>query len=221
MTVEGRGNIPANRNFIVVSNHSSHLDMGLIKHALGDFGRDLATLAAKDYFFDDKLRRAYFENFTNLLPMDRHGSLKKSLRLATQALRSGRSLLVFPEGTRARDGVMIGFKPAIGHLCLSESIDILPIYLGGSHEVLPVGSFLPKERSLRAIIGDPITAERMRTETAGMARSKAYRYVAEHTERAVRGLGRLAPVPTTAETESTAEASPSATPKREQPKPRG
>ena len=50
------------------------VSMGLVKDALGELGKDLATLAAKDYFFDDPLRRAYFENFTNLLPIDRHGS---------------------------------------------------------------------------------------------------------------------------------------------------
>ena len=189
--VEGRGNIPANRNFIVASNHSSHLDMGLVKYALGELGKDLATLAAKDYFFDDPLRRAYFENFTNLLPIDRHGSLKKSLRMAAEALRHGQSLLIFPEGTRARDGVMTGFKPAIGHLCLNEKIDILPLYLGGTYESLPVGSVLPKARELFVRIGEPLTPEQMVKETEGMSRSKAYRYVAERTERAVRKLGGL------------------------------
>ncbi len=191
--VEGRGNIPANRNFIVASNHSSHLDMGLVKYALGEFGRDLATLAAKDYFFDDPLRRTYFENFTNLLPMDRHGSLKKSLRMASEAIRNGRSMLIFPEGTRARDGVMINFKPAIGHLCLNEQVDILPLYLGGTHDALPVGSFMPKNRKLEVKIGAPVRAEDMLKETKGMARSKAYRYVALQVEASVRKMGNLPP----------------------------
>jgi long-chain acyl-CoA synthetase len=189
--VVGRGNIPANRNFIVASNHTSHLDMGLVKHALGEIGTDLATLAAKDYFFDDPVRRIYFENFTNLLPMDRHGSLKKSLRLAAEALRQGQSLLIFPEGTRARDGVMTSFKPAIGHLCINERIDIVPMYLGGTHESLPVGSVLPKQRELSVRIGHPITPDEMIRQTEGMSRSKAYRHVAMVTERAVRELGGL------------------------------
>jgi long-chain acyl-CoA synthetase len=165
--------------------------MGLVKYALGELGRDLATLAAKDYFFDDPLRRAYFENFTNLLPIDRHGSLKKSLRLAAEALRQGQSLLIFPEGTRARDGVMINFKPAIGHLCLNEKVDVLPMYLGGTYEALPVGSTFPKARELWVKIGKPLTPEEMMRETEGMPRSKAYRYVAETAERAVRKLGGL------------------------------
>lgn len=193
--VRGQGNIPANRNFIVVANHTSHLDMGLVKHALGPLGRDILTLAARDYFFDDAWRRAYFENFTNLLPIDRHGSLKKSLRRAKEALANGESLLIFPEGTRARDGEMAPFKPAVGHLCLSEAVDILPLYLGGTHDALPVGGARPKQRALWVSIGAPLTVEVMRRETAGMARAEAYRHVAARAEAVVRRLGGLSTPP--------------------------
>ena len=47
--------------------------MGLVKMALGDAGEDLVALAAADYFFDTKVKRAYMENFTNLVPMERSG----------------------------------------------------------------------------------------------------------------------------------------------------
>lgn len=193
--VEGQGNIPANTNFIVASNHSSHLDMGLVKHALGDLAGELMAVAAKDYFFDDRIRRLYFENFTNLLPMDRHGSLKKSLRLAGEALRQGSSLLIFPEGTRSRDGVMSDFKPAVGYLCLHEKIDILPIALVGTHDALPVGTAVPKGRKLGARIGPPIRAEEMLKETEHLSRAAAYRHVARIAEQSVRRLLGQAPSP--------------------------
>jgi long-chain acyl-CoA synthetase len=169
--------------------------MGLVKYALGPFGRDLKSLAAKDYFFDDPLRRAYFENFTNLLPIERHGSLRKSLRLATQALHDGFSLLVFPEGTRSRDGVMAPFKPAVGYLCLHEGVDVLPMFLDGTHDALPVGAWRPRNRRLRAIIGPPIEARAMRAHTEGSARSQAYREITLVIENAVRRLGGLEPRP--------------------------
>ncbi|MEO1233839.1 MAG: AMP-binding protein [Myxococcota bacterium] len=193
--VEGRGNIPANRNFIVASNHASHLDMGLVKHALGDFGAELRTLAAKDYFFDEPGRRLYFENFTNLLPMDRHGALKKSLRLASGAIRRGETLLIFPEGTRSRDGIMSDFKPAIGWLSLHERVDVLPMWLGGTHDALPVGSRLPKARKLEVRIGDPVDFRKMLKRTEGMSRSAAYRFVTREVERRVRALAGLPPLP--------------------------
>ncbi|HKO60217.1 MAG TPA: AMP-binding protein, partial [Pyrinomonadaceae bacterium] len=79
---EGRSNIPPHTNFIVAANHTSHLDMGLTKMALAEAGKDMVVLAAADYFFDTKYKRAVIENFTNLVPMERTGSLRQSLRHA-------------------------------------------------------------------------------------------------------------------------------------------
>lgn len=97
---EGQTNIPYHTNFIVAANHSSHLDMGLVKMALDDAGQDLVALAAADYFFDTKYKRAYMENFTNLVPMERTGSLRQSLRHARSFLDRGFNALIFP---KARD----------------------------------------------------------------------------------------------------------------------
>ena len=102
--VYGARNVPPFGGFIVAANHASHLDMGLVKYALGEQGEALVALGAKDYFFEDPVRRMYFENFTNLVPMDRHGSLRESLRLAGEVIREGYILLIFPEGTRSDDG---------------------------------------------------------------------------------------------------------------------
>jgi long-chain acyl-CoA synthetase len=193
--VEGRGNIPANTNFIIASNHSSHLDTGLIAYAMDGLAGEIAAVAAKDYFFDDPKRRFYFENFTNLIPMDRHGSLKKSMKLAGEVLQGGSSLLIYPEGTRARDGMMTAFKPALGYLCLNEKVPILPLYLGGTHEALPVGTLVPKERKLHVRIGPPIDPEAALTHTADWPRSEAYRYVTQLAEDMVRRLGHLSTEP--------------------------
>ena len=193
--VKGQGHIPANRNFIVASNHSSHLDMGLVRYALGKFGKRMRTVAAKDYFFDDPVRGLYFRNFSDLVPMDRHGSLRKSLRLASEAIRGGDTLLIFPEGTRARDGVMVEFKPAIGWLCLHEQVDVLPVWLGGTYESMPVGARLPKSRELEVRIGEPVTHEAMKAITQNMSRSQAYRVVTREVESRVRVLGGFPPLP--------------------------
>ncbi|HEY5446528.1 MAG TPA: AMP-binding protein, partial [Pyrinomonadaceae bacterium] len=110
---EGRSNIPPHTNFIVAANHCSHLDMGLTKMALGESGKDLVALAAADYFFDTKYKRAVMENFTNLVPMERTGSLRQSLRHARSFLDRGYNALIFPEGTRSMTGVMADYKPVI------------------------------------------------------------------------------------------------------------
>jgi len=191
--VTGRAHIPANSGFLVAANHASHLDMGLVKHALGDWGQRLVALAAKDYFFEDPIKRAYFENFTNLVPMDRHGSLRESLRLASEVIKQGYILLIFPEGTRSTTGVMVDFKPSIGYLALANKIDVLPMYLDGTHDAMPKGSFLPKrdQRNVAAHIGPLISYAELKRATEGVPKADAYREASRLVELAVR---KLAPV---------------------------
>lgn len=188
--ITGRAYLPAASRFIVAANHASHLDMGLVKHALGDWGDSLVTVAAKDYFFDDPLKRVYFENFTNLIPMDRHGSLRESLRLAARVIDSGAILLIFPEGTRSETGIMQPFKPSIGYLALAHKIDVLPMYLEGTHDALPKGKLLPGSRDIAAHIGPVITYETLRQSASKLPRHEQNREATRIVERAVR---RLAP----------------------------
>ena len=160
--VHGKAFVPHDRNFLVVANHQSHLDMGLVKVALGEEGQKLVALAAADYFFDTPLKRAYFENFTNLIPLDRAGSVRRSLRAAVAALRQGQHLLIFPEGTRSRGGEMAAFKPTAGYLALHCGVDTLPVYLYGTHEALPPGGLLPRTAKLEVRIGQPVLVEELR-----------------------------------------------------------
>jgi long-chain acyl-CoA synthetase len=174
---EGRSNIPYHTNFIVAANHASHLDMGLVKMALDDAGEDLVALAAADYFFDTKYKRAYMENFTNLVPMERTGSLRQSLRHARSFLDRGYNALIFPEGTRSMSGEMADFKPVIGYLALAARIGILPIYLEGTYDAFPKGSTLLKSRDVSARIGRFIDIDELESITRGLPRAEAYRLI--------------------------------------------
>lgn len=186
--VTGRTFVPANRNFLVIANHSSHLDMGLVKTTLGEQGEKLTTLAARDYFFDTPLKRAYFENFTNLIPMDREGSLRESLRMAGEALRQGFNLLIFPEGTRSLTGELGEFYPTLGFLALTHKVDVLPMYLEGTYDALPKGSVFPKQKELAVRIGPALEYDQLRAQTQGMSRSDSYRYATRLAEHAVKAL---------------------------------
>jgi long-chain acyl-CoA synthetase len=185
---EGRSNIPAHTNFIVAANHSSHLDMGLTKMALGEAGKDMVVLAAADYFFDTKYKRAVIENFTNLVPMERSGSLRQSLRHARSFLDRGYNALIFPEGTRSLTGEMADFKPVIGYLALHARVGILPVHLHGTHEAMPKGSNIIKNRKVGARIGRYLPVEELEEMTKGMARAEAYRLIAAYVKHQVENL---------------------------------
>ncbi len=185
---EGRSNIPVHTNFIVAANHCSHLDMGLSKMALGEAGKDLVALAAADYFFDNKYKRAVMENFTNLVPMERTGSLRQSLRHARSFLDRGYNAVIFPEGTRSITGEMADFKPVVGYLALASRIGILPMYLVGTYQAMPKGSNIIKSREVGARIGQYLPFEELEELTKGMARAEAYRLIAALVKHEIENL---------------------------------
>jgi long-chain acyl-CoA synthetase len=185
---EGQSNIPPYTNFIVAANHTSHLDMGLTKMALAEAGKDMVVLAAADYFFDTKYKRAVIENFTNLVPMERTGSLRQSLRHARSFLDRGFNALIFPEGTRSLTGEMADFKPVVGYLALHAGVGILPIYLHGTHEAMPKGSNIIKSRKIGARIGRYLPIEELEEMTKGMPRAEAYRLIAARVKHDVENL---------------------------------
>lgn len=186
--VRGEAYIPQHTNFIVAANHSSHLDMGALKVSLGDAGHELASLAAADYFFKNKWRRAYFKNLTNLVPMERSGSIRKSLGIAEDVLRKGKSLVLFPEGTRSRTGQMADFLPSLGYLALHADVGILPAYIEGAHDAMPVGATIPKKRDLGVYFGPFLTIDFLRQMTKGLAQQEAWRLCSALTQRIVENL---------------------------------
>ncbi|HEX9053080.1 MAG TPA: AMP-binding protein [Anaeromyxobacter sp.] len=216
--VHGAAFVPHDRSVLVVANHSSHLDMGLVKVALGDEGERLAALAARDYFFDTPLKRAYFENFTNLIPMEREGSLRTSLRAAAEAVRRGYHLLIFPEGTRSRDGTLAPFFPTAGYLALHCGVDVLPAWISGTHDALPPGKAVPRKVPLELRFGPPIPVAELRRRTEGLSRSEAYRAATAVMEDAVKALRdaahakRRAGAPDSIEAAVTAAATPTSRP---------
>lgn len=189
MRVTGRAYIPQNRQTIVASNHSSHLDMGLVKMALGPYGSQIVGLAAKDYFFEgNKYLVAYFDQLTNLKPLDRKAGFRASFEQARAVVEEGNVVLLFPEGTRSPDGSLQPFKPLVGKLALETGVDLLPMWLGNTTTVLPKGAIIPRGRRLNVHIGPPLQIADLRRLTAGMRASEAARIVTRLLQRAVEEL---------------------------------
>jgi long-chain acyl-CoA synthetase len=189
--IMGRGNIPANRNLLVVANHSSHIDFALVGHAMGPYARELVVLAAKDYFFNTGLRRFLTMNFTRLIPFDRERAQLESLEDALAQLRAGRSVLMFPEGTRSPDGAIHEFKSGAGYLALHGGCDVLPMHIRGSYDVLGKGSLIPRYASVEVRIGAAITSDTLRAAAQDTDGPGAYRRLADLMHAAVLSLSNL------------------------------
>lgn len=186
--IDGGHHVPTDGGFLIASNHSSHLDAGLIKTALGARGPQMRALAAQDYFFAQALSRWYFENLTNVLPFERNGGFRGSLKRATRIVEAGFPLLIFPEGTRSRDGQMAAFKPALSSLALAARAPIVPMYLWGTHQALPKGAGWLRARRIGARVGPPLSPALLQSLTANASRHEAYRICTRAVEVAIEHL---------------------------------
>ncbi len=191
--IEGESNVPQHVNFIVSPNHTSHIDTGLVKKALGkDVAEQTVAVAAADYWFDTKYKRAYMNNFTTLVPIERTGSLRQSLRHVTQILNEGYNALIFPEGGRQESGQIAEFKPIIGYLALNQKIGILPIYIWGTFDAFPKGTIIPKGKSIGAKVGAKVGRfleyEELRKMTDGVPNTEAYRLIAARVQHEIENM---------------------------------
>lgn len=191
--IRGKENIPLrNRNVIIVANHCSHLDYGLVWYALGDYARDMGILAARDYFFSNFWNSTFFQNFHNLVPIERGEAVRThadALGPAFAFMKAGGPLLIFPEGTRSPDGQLQPFKHGLGFLVMKTGADVLPMRLFGTDEALPKGSRVLKNRKVSVVIGKVVTNETLTREVENFSPTRSYHHVTGRIEQEVHGLG--------------------------------
>ncbi|WP_239451897.1 1-acyl-sn-glycerol-3-phosphate acyltransferase [Frondihabitans sp. PAMC 28766] len=175
VTVLGRKNLKGlEGGFVLVANHSSHLDAPLIVGALPrKLARYTATGAAADYFFDVWWRRGLTSLFFNAFPIQRRGSegkKRRRLRLtrredpsvsAASLLQRGFPVLVFPEGTRSKDGQMAKFKPGAARLAAACDVPVVPLALIGANLAQPRGTSWPRpgRMPVGVVFGAPMRPE--------------------------------------------------------------
>lgn len=157
--VEGRENLPAEGGFLIAANHQSHADTAVVFAALPKHVRErFVTAAAQDYFFQGGPPQYFSRVLFNAIPIarDRRGG-QDPLRHLSRALREGYVLLMYPEGTRSKDGALQIFRPGIGRLIAEfPGTPVVPTYIGGTAKVMPKGKFVPRPAKATVRFGEPI-----------------------------------------------------------------
>jgi 1-acyl-sn-glycerol-3-phosphate acyltransferase len=106
---------------------------------------------------------------TGYIPVDRSGGREslKSIQEAAAKIKSGTSVVVFPEGTRSHDGNLGPFKLGGMLVALKANCRIVPVAISGSHHILPKGARIARCGDINVFIGRPLT-----TEIDGKAKSR-------------------------------------------------
>ncbi len=142
---------------IFAANHASHLDTPLILLSLPDeWRRRTAVAAAADYFFDTWWRAVGSAIVFNTFPIDRRGG-----SMATtpgEVIADGWSLVIFPEGTRSKDGWVGRFQLGAAYLAVQHGVPVVPVAHRGTFAAMPRGQGWPSpgRRQLTVRFGEPL-----------------------------------------------------------------
>jgi len=154
--IKGRKNIPK-RNFILVSNHQSYLDV-LIDgslcvprnfHFIGriDSWKGISKIFVKGLYF-----------IASVIPLNRNDkeSKNKVIQKAIEVLKKGDVLIIYPEGTRTKTGKLQEGKYGVAKIFLKTGVPILPVGIKGTFELLPPHKKLKVKKIVTVNIGKPI-----------------------------------------------------------------
>ncbi|MBR0655516.1 lysophospholipid acyltransferase family protein [Plastoroseomonas arctica] len=182
--VTGQENLPE-PPFVMVANHSSHLDALCLGAALhGPAARHAHALAAGDTFFTSGATSLFAAYALNALPVWRKRTRAKELEtLRTRLIEDELVYILFPEGTRSRDGSMGAFQPGLGAFVAGSAVPVVPCHLQGAFAAWPATRSWPRPGKLRLRIGAPLSFAETAQDRAGWVE------VAARCEAEVRALG--------------------------------
>lgn len=133
------------KQFILIANHNSHMDTMAIMSAMPSrYIHRVHPIAASDFFGGSKWNKFLMRYLVNatLIPRKKADSDVEvdPIEIMSDLLKKGRSIILYPEGSRGIPGVMSDFKKGIGYLIQKNpEIDVIPVYLDGLHKTLPKG----------------------------------------------------------------------------------
>jgi long-chain acyl-CoA synthetase len=141
--LEGRGmeNIPKEGPFIVAPNHQSYFD-GMFVAAFMP-----RRLILNSYFYakQDHVQGAFarmMADHNNVIVLDLN-NLKESIQTLGEAIKRGKNVIVFPEGTRTRTGSLGQFKKMFGILAMELGVPVVPVCIKGAYKAMPKGQHYP------------------------------------------------------------------------------
>lgn len=156
---EGGDSLDPSAPYIFAGNHASQYDIFVLQ---GYLGHSFRWMAKKELFqvllWGPAMRAAGY------IPIDRsHGrEALKSLGEAARRIAGGTSVVIFPEGTRTRDGSLGEFKAGGMQLAIKAGVPIVPVALRGTYAILPKGRFFVRPGRVRVAVGRPVPVKGMK-----------------------------------------------------------
>jgi 1-acyl-sn-glycerol-3-phosphate acyltransferase len=160
--VSGLENIDCDQNYVFMANHLSFLDGPLLFYLIP---QPVRVILKKSIFRIPVVGAGM--RFVGFIPVDRKRASggKKSIDEAARLMKEKNySFLVFPEGTRSRDGHIQAFKRGGFFLAITSQAPILPISVKGTFELMPKRNFFVKRGVVKVFFHPPIKTAGLRLD---------------------------------------------------------
>jgi 1-acyl-sn-glycerol-3-phosphate acyltransferase len=154
--VKGRELLDPNQTYVFVSNHRSYLDTASL---FVYTGRRIGLLAKKELLKVPIL--GYGMGFVNVMAIDRSNRERalQTVEEATARIRSGISIGVFAEGTRAMPGQFLPFKKGAFYMATEAGVPIVPVAIKNTDYLMGKGSCRSKPGTIEMVLLAPVSTE--------------------------------------------------------------
>jgi 1-acyl-sn-glycerol-3-phosphate acyltransferase len=176
VTVAGLERLEPERPYVFASNHGSFADTWVLPAYLPG---SLRFIAKRELYSIPLFGRAL--RATGQIAVDRRDldAATQSYENAAQMVRGGRSVIVFVEGTRSRDGSLLEFKKGAFVLAIGAGVPLVPVYLRGTQCVLPRGSLWVRLHPVELVVGTPIPTNGLTYDDRDALSARARRWFEE------------------------------------------
>jgi 1-acyl-sn-glycerol-3-phosphate acyltransferase len=153
MSVHCRPRLDPAQPYVFMANHLSTVDIWALLVALPV---PIRMIAKKQLAAIPLLGWAMWAGRFIFIDRNNPASARRTIERAKDRIRNGHSVLLFPEGTRSRDGNLLPFKKGGFHLAIDAGVPIVPVALQGTRQAMPPGSLLLRSGQVVVTVGDPI-----------------------------------------------------------------
>jgi len=180
--------VPLKGPVILASNHASYLDPPLVGAGVK---RDINYLA-RDTLFRYPVVGSVLKSW-NTVPVDRDGGGAKGLKAILDRLLAGGAIILFPEGTRTRDGRLQAARSGIGLTVIKSTAPVVPVRVFGTYEAFGPHMKYPHSKSVAVKYGRPIYFEQLREEAKTCSKPRLKQIYQEIADQLMREIAKLQP----------------------------
>ena len=163
--IEGFDKVDKNANYLIMANHNSFVDIPVLSHSL-----PFNTFFIAKQELGKVPLLGWYIRASGMILIDRSNRIKanQSIALAANYIGNGKVVIIFPEGTKSKDGNIAIFKKGGFHLAQQAQTQILPIKIKGAREVWPnKRPFCLRRGVIKLIIGTPIQPKELQSMEIG------------------------------------------------------